>query len=203
MSRNTASPTYGAHFRARDIPKCLTRTYMQSRPSSNHHALQGLFTRSTYTYGILTRMPRALLCRTTILARSTPSSALARPWALRSSSGSSRSSLALWLGKDTASPYPLLAHRVLTPHLLHLSNAGLTEVAGGVTYLHKDRKVNKLGSVGCVIPGVHVRIVKPDGTLAQRGELGEICAKGPSLALGYLNNPAACVSPLLLSLLSQ
>ena len=76
-------------------------------------------------------------------------------------------------------------------------------MATGVTFLHRDRKVNTLGSIGSVLPGVRVRIVKPDGTLAQRGELGEICAKGPSLALGYLNNPAACVSPLLPSPLSQ
>ena len=66
-------------------------------------------------------------------------------------------------------------------------------MATGVTFLHRDRKVNTLGSIGSVLPGVRVRIVKPDGTLAQRGELGEIYTTSPAIALGYLNNPTACV----------
>lgn len=45
------------------------------------------------------------------------------------------------------------------------------------------------GSVGIPIPGVDVRLEKPDGTDAPVGEDGEICVRGPVVMTGYWNSP--------------
>ena len=46
-------------------------------------------------------------------------------------------------------------------------------------------------SSGKLLPGIVVRVVKPDGTLAAPGEEGELVVKGPSNALGYFNDEKA------------
>lgn len=52
-----------------------------------------------------------------------------------------------------------------------------------------------MGSAGQLVPGIEARVVKPDGQLAKPGEPGELVVRGPSMALGYLNNPKAYVPP--------
>jgi acyl-CoA synthetase (AMP-forming)/AMP-acid ligase II len=44
---------------------------------------------------------------------------------------------------------------------------------------------------GRLLPGVNVRVLRPDGSLARNGERGELIVKGPSIALGYFDNPEA------------
>lgn len=46
-------------------------------------------------------------------------------------------------------------------------------------------------TVGTVCASTTVKIVKEDGTEAGVGEPGEICAKGPQIVMGYLNNEKA------------
>ena len=41
------------------------------------------------------------------------------------------------------------------------------------------------GSVGLPLPGVSVRLVKPDGSPAEDGETGEIYLLGPNVFAGY------------------
>jgi 4-coumarate--CoA ligase len=41
------------------------------------------------------------------------------------------------------------------------------------------------------MPGVVVRILKPDGSFAKAGERGELIAKSIANALGYLDAPEA------------
>lgn len=50
---------------------------------------------------------------------------------------------------------------------------------------------NKPGSVGILVPGVEARIVRPDGSLANQNEAGEIHVRGPTVALGYKGNDEA------------
>jgi 4-coumarate--CoA ligase len=54
-----------------------------------------------------------------------------------------------------------------------------------------DQRIGVLGSAGQLIPGICVRVVKEDGSLAKLGEAGELVVKGPSMALRYLNNEHA------------
>lgn len=64
---------------------------------------------------------------------------------------------------------------------------GLTEASPCSTYNHNFRY--KPGSIGSPIDNVEIKIINPDGTDTQIGELGEIIVRGPNVMLGYWNRP--------------
>ncbi|KAI0672316.1 amp dependent CoA ligase [Trametes maxima] len=68
---------------------------------------------------------------------------------------------------------------------------GMTETCTAVTFPQVDRRLASLGSGGVLLPGCTARVVKPDGSLAKIGEAGGLVITGPSMALGYMNNPEA------------
>jgi len=53
-----------------------------------------------------------------------------------------------------------------------------------------------LGSVGHARSGVEVAVLRPDGTRAGTGEIGEIVCRGDVVMAGYWNNPAATADTL-------
>ena len=54
-----------------------------------------------------------------------------------------------------------------------------------------SQKVGTLGSGGQLVSGTTVKVVKPNGALAQIGESGELYVRGPQVVLGYYQNEAA------------
>ncbi len=71
---------------------------------------------------------------------------------------------------------------------------GATETASIVTCLRNEETVigtPLLGSCGRAVPGVSVKIVRPDGTECDPGEVGEILVRGSNVTVGYWNDPAA------------
>ena len=65
---------------------------------------------------------------------------------------------------------------------------GITEGSGGVTYTLIGNDVS--GCIGIPSPGTLMKVVNPDTNQECRyGEEGELCFAGPSVFLGYLNNP--------------
>jgi long-chain acyl-CoA synthetase len=46
---------------------------------------------------------------------------------------------------------------------------------------------NRIGTIGIPWPSTALRILREDGTWADIGEVGEICASGPQVMLGYFN----------------
>ncbi|MFI7607393.1 acyl-CoA ligase (AMP-forming), exosortase A system-associated [Micromonospora sp. NPDC049366] len=70
------------------------------------------------------------------------------------------------------------------PYLMY----GLTE-AFRSTYLDPDEVDQRPDSIGKAIPNVEILVVRPDGSLADPGEEGELVHRGPLVALGYWNDP--------------
>jgi acyl-CoA synthetase (AMP-forming)/AMP-acid ligase II len=71
---------------------------------------------------------------------------------------------------------------------------GATETSSIVTCLRREQAAigtPLLGSCGRAVPGVAVRVVRPDGTECDRGEPGEILVKGANVTVGYWDNPDA------------
>ncbi len=67
---------------------------------------------------------------------------------------------------------------------------GLTE-AFRSTYLAPGKADDKPESIGSAIPGAEVFVVRDDLAPCEPGEIGELVHRGPTVALGYWNDPQA------------
>lgn len=65
---------------------------------------------------------------------------------------------------------------------------GLTE-AFRSTYLDPEEVDRRPDSIGKAIPGTEIIVARPDGSVCDPGEEGELVHRGPSVALGYWNDP--------------
>jgi amino acid adenylation domain-containing protein len=72
------------------------------------------------------------------------------------------------------------------PYLMY----GLTEVLRS-TYLPPDEVDRRPNSMGRAIPGAEVLVLRDDLTLCDPGETGELVHGGPTVALGYWQDPEA------------
>lgn len=69
---------------------------------------------------------------------------------------------------------------------------GMTEMGPAGTSLSPAEQVTKAGSIGCRgMPGVDLRVVRPDGADAGSGGTGEIWLRSESRMVGYLDDEAA------------
>ncbi|MBE5788092.1 MAG: acyl--CoA ligase [Clostridiales bacterium] len=76
------------------------------------------------------------------------------------------------------------------------TNYGLSESIGpGAVHLGIEN-VRKVGAIGIPGYGWQVKIVRPDGSEVQQGEVGELCLKGPGVMVCYYNNPQATAETL-------
>jgi acyl-CoA synthetase (AMP-forming)/AMP-acid ligase II len=66
---------------------------------------------------------------------------------------------------------------------------GQTEATARISVLEPERLDEKLGSVGRPLENVTLRIVDEQGKALPVGQVGEIVVQGPSVALGYFNDP--------------
>ncbi|HXI65689.1 MAG TPA: AMP-binding protein [Gemmatimonadales bacterium] len=65
---------------------------------------------------------------------------------------------------------------------------GLTE-AIRCTYLPPEELDRRPNSIGRAIPGGEIRVLRDDGSEAAPGEVGELVYRGPTVTLGYWNDP--------------
>ena len=68
-----------------------------------------------------------------------------------------------------------------------LSGYGLTEAPILTMATPQDRDEDLANTEGRPMPGVELKLVKTDGTVAVQGEEGEVRAKAPQLMVGYLD----------------
>ena len=75
-----------------------------------------------------------------------------------------------------------------------LEGYGLTECVTACTL--SPPGAYREDSIGIPIPGMRLKVADPSGEEVPYGEDGEICVTGPTLMLGYLNEPAATADTL-------
>ncbi|KAI6014829.1 hypothetical protein BKA83DRAFT_98244 [Pisolithus microcarpus] len=73
----------------------------------------------------------------------------------------------------------------------HIEQGYGTTEASSISICPVEVKTDLSGSSGVLLPGVSARVERPDGSLADWGELGELVIKSPALALGYTNDSEA------------
>ena len=78
--------------------------------------------------------------------------------------------------------------RALFPNARPFLMYGLTE-AFRSTYLDPSEVDRRPDSIGKAIPNAEILVVRPDGTLCDPGEEGELVHRGPLVALGYWDDP--------------
>jgi fatty-acyl-CoA synthase len=70
---------------------------------------------------------------------------------------------------------------------------GQAEAPMTISYLradeHDPRRPQLMGSCGRPLPGNDVRLLDADLREVERGEIGEVCVRGPLVMSGYLNRP--------------
>jgi acyl-CoA synthetase (AMP-forming)/AMP-acid ligase II len=71
---------------------------------------------------------------------------------------------------------------------------GQTEATARLSYVPPESALRKLGSIGIPIPGVELRVTRPDGSEAAVGEVGELMARGENVTPGYVDDPEATAS---------
>ncbi|KAF8215951.1 amp dependent CoA ligase [Mycena galopus ATCC 62051] len=81
--------------------------------------------------------------------------------------------------------------RKIIPNAAIGQGYGMTETCTTIAIMGGKQKMGTVGSAGQIIPGTIARVARPDGSLCNEGEQGELVVTGPSMALGYLNNEAA------------
>ncbi|MBR1123523.1 long-chain fatty acid--CoA ligase [Bradyrhizobium lablabi] len=98
----------------------------------------------------------------------------------------------LVIGGVGGAPMPVPLLRVWEARGVALQQGyGMTETSPSVMVLDKEDAGRKAGSSGKPVLHTEVRIVRPDGTDAAVGELGELWVKGPNVTPGYWNRPDA------------
>ncbi|RJP21368.1 MAG: long-chain-fatty-acid--CoA ligase [Candidatus Abyssobacteria bacterium SURF_5] len=92
------------------------------------------------------------------------------------------------------SPVPVELFNQLAKALPHVKFGnvwGLTESTSIVTYNPHVDILRIPEAVGPPVPVLEVKVLDPDAKEQERGAVGELCVKGPSVVRGYWNNPEA------------
>ena len=68
---------------------------------------------------------------------------------------------------------------------------GMTETCTTFGFQHPFMHVGTPGSAGVMLPGTALRVLKADGSWGGYNEPGQLIMTGPSMSIGYYNDPQA------------
>ena len=88
-------------------------------------------------------------------------------------------------------PQHVVEMRSIVPTAKFYVMYGQTEATARISCLDPEKLDEKLGSVGKPLDNLEVSIVDEDGIDLPAGRTGQIVVRGPSITLGYLNEPEA------------
>lgn len=99
----------------------------------------------------------------------------------------------------------LRAWQQALPEARFVNQYGPTEATASCSYYVVDHLVDaeEILPIGRAYQHYRIFVLKEDDTLAETGELGEICVTGPCLALGYYNDPERTANSFVLNPLNQ
>ncbi|KAJ2697796.1 hypothetical protein H4218_003713 [Coemansia sp. IMI 209128] len=93
------------------------------------------------------------------------------------------------VGAAPLSADSIAALESLLPELTILQGYGLTETSPAISL--NPPTASKKASVGRLIPSIEAKVIDSFGRVLGKGEVGELCFRGPNVMLGYLNNEDA------------
>lgn len=89
-----------------------------------------------------------------------------------------------------AMPTPTIGRISSTwPWLDQVQIWGMTESGPAGAWLSPNWLPEKAGLIGAPMPNCQLKVVDESGDLVSPGEQGELCFRGPSMAVGYFDNP--------------
>ena len=95
------------------------------------------------------------------------------------------------IGAQPVPPSLIKRWKKVFPHHQYDTNYGLSESIGpGCVHLGVEN-INKVGAIGIAGYGWQTKIVDPEGNTVARGEIGELCVKGPGVMTCYYRNEEA------------
>lgn len=95
------------------------------------------------------------------------------------------------IGAQPVPPSLIKRWKAVFPHHQYDTNYGLSESIGpGCVHLGVEN-IHKVGSIGLPGYGWEAKIVDENGNEVNRGDVGELCVKGPGVMTCYYNNPEA------------
>ncbi len=95
------------------------------------------------------------------------------------------------IGAQPVPPSLIKKWKEYFPNHKYDTNYGLSESIGpGCVHLGVDN-IHKVGAIGKAGYGWEVKIVDPDGNTVNRGEVGELCVKGPGVMTCYYHDEKA------------
>ena len=95
------------------------------------------------------------------------------------------------IGAQPVPPSLIKRWKKVFPNHQYDTNYGLSESIGpGCVHLGVEN-INKVGAIGIAGYGWQTKIVDTDGNTVSRGEIGELCVKGPGVMTCYYRNEEA------------